>query len=424
MTKSKLLFTGSALAVLALVFITLYQIPSLHSRINWRIDTSLTYLRILLNPAGAMPTPLASLAQPRLTYKHLPTPTPGPTAIPALAEDPPAATPLPTATPTPTPTLAPIPASAEVPPPAHEKQDANNCGPATLTMYLRSYGWKGDQYKIATLIKPDTNDRNVNVDELLYFVQTQVGWLNAEYRVGGTLDELKRFIAAGMPIMIEEESLIEKQYWPGDDLWAGHYLLLTAYDEAKGVFTSQDSWLGPNLKVTYSELDRRWQTFNRVYIMVYRPDQEDAVKEIVGANWDEKTSRANALKTAQLEAQANPQNAFAWFNMGTNLDYFERYTEAAQAFDTARQVRLPQRMLRYQFGPFIAYFRSGRIDDLKALAEYALKITPNSEEDLLWYAWALYMKGDKVTALDNVKKALKVDPGYLDAQYALTFMSK
>lgn len=424
MTKSKLLFTGSALAVLALVFITLYQIPSLHSRINWRIDTSLTYLRILLNPAGAMPTPLASLAQPRLTYKHLPTPTPGPTAIPALADDPPAATPLPTATPTPTPTLAPIPASAEVPPPAHEKQDANNCGPATLTMYLRSYGWKGDQYKIAALIKPDTNDRNVNVDELLYFVHTQVGWLNAEYRVGGTLDELKRFIAAGMPIMIEEESLIEKQYWPGDDLWAGHYLLLTAYDEAKGVFTSQDSWLGPNLKVTYSELDRRWQTFNRVYIMVYRPDQEGAVKEIVGANWDEETSRANALKTAQLEAQANPQNAFAWFNMGTNLDYFERYTEAAQAFDTARQVRLPQRMLRYQFGPFIAYFRAGRIDDLKALAEYALKITPNSEEDLLWYAWALYMKGDKVTALDNVKKALKVDPGYLDAQYALTFMSK
>ena len=28
------------------------------------------------------------------------------------------------------------------------------------------------------------------------------------------------------------------------------------------------------------------------------------------------------------------------------------------------QCGLPQRMLRYQFGPFFAYFHTGRIDDL------------------------------------------------------------
>jgi hypothetical protein len=86
-------------------------------------------------------------------------------------------------------------------------------------------------------------------------------------------------------------------------------------------------------------------------------------------------------------------NAFAWFNLGSNLVYFERYAEAARAYDQARQLGLPQRMLRYQFGPFFAYFFSSRNADLLSLTEYALKITPNSEETLLWRGWGHYRDG-------------------------------
>ena len=50
------------------------------------------------------------------------------------------------------------------------------------------------------------------------------------------------------------------------------------------------------------------------------------------------------------------------------------------SYDQARKLGLPQRMLRYQFGPFMAYFHTQRNDDLMTLTEYALKITPNSEE--------------------------------------------
>jgi tetratricopeptide (TPR) repeat protein len=318
--------------------------------------------------------------------------------------------------------LLPLPDSASLPAPIYEKQDANNCGPGTLTMYLRSYGWKGDQNVIAKVIKPDPNDRNVNVDELVYFVRTQVGWLNAGFRVGGDIDLLKRFIANGMPIMIEETSLMDKQYWPGDDLWAGHYLLLTAYDDAKQQFTSQDSWLGPNLLVDYKVLDGHWQSFNRAYIMVYQPGQEELVQAILRENWDPTVNRQNALNKSESETISDPKNAFAWFNLGTNLLYFERYREAAAAYDQARQIGLPQRMLRYQFGPFIAYFRTNRIDDLKALTDFALKITANSEENLLWDGWALYVKGKKVDAVAQFKAALKVNPFYADAQYALNYV--
>ena len=77
-------------------------------------------------------------------------------------------------------------------PPAWEKQDINNCGPAALAMYLRYYGWEGDQETIREVIKPFRDDRNVNVEELAYYVRTKAGWLQIQYRVGGDLELLKK----------------------------------------------------------------------------------------------------------------------------------------------------------------------------------------------------------------------------------------
>ncbi|NTW77172.1 MAG: tetratricopeptide repeat protein, partial [Syntrophaceae bacterium] len=98
------------------------------------------------------------------------------------------------------------------------------------------------------------------------------------------------------------------------------------------------------------------------------------------------------------------------------------YIEATDAFDKARELGLPQRMLRYQFSPFIAYFHTGQIDDLIALSEYAMEVTPNSEEALLWHGWAMYRKGDTSQAVENFQQALVENPNYLDAQYALDFV--
>ena len=97
----------------------------------------------------------------------------------------------------------PIPERVQLTPPAYDetrdKQDWNNCGPATLALYLRYYGWEGDQFDISDVIKPTRDDRNVNVDELVYYVRNRSGWLNAEFRVGGDLDILKKLLAAGIP---------------------------------------------------------------------------------------------------------------------------------------------------------------------------------------------------------------------------------
>jgi tetratricopeptide (TPR) repeat protein len=401
------------LAGLALAAGLVYWFPPVHDRLSWRVDFALTYVRGLVSPVEALPT-----ARPQAVVVELPTATATTTLAPTL-------TPQPTAefTSTPQPSPTPLPQSVVLPAPKWEKQDINNCGPAALTMYLRFYGWEGNQKDITEVIKPHREDRNVNVEELAYFVRTHAGWLNTQYRVGGDLALVKQLLSAGFPVMIEESFYFEQPYWPNDDLWAAHYQLLTGYDEASQTFIGQDSFRGPDQKIPFPKVDEYWQAFNRVYILIYRPEQEDKVKAILGDNWDPDANRQHALEVAQAETQGETANAFAWFNLGTNLTYFERYIEATDAYDKARELGLPQRMLRYQFGPFIAYFHSGQLDDLITLTEYAKKITPTSEEAWLWHGWAMYRQGRIEDAIADFERALEENPTYHDAQYALDFVN-
>jgi tetratricopeptide (TPR) repeat protein len=246
--------------------------------------------------------------------------------------------------------------------------------------------------------------------------------LTVQYRVGGDLDTLKKLLAAGIPVIIEESFYFEDPYWPNDDLWAAHYNLITGYDDASQTITAQDSFIGANQVIPYETVQNYWHSFNYVYIMVYPPEKEGEVQAILGENWDVDVNRQNALELSKVETQADPEDAFAWFNLGSNLVYFERYVEASEAFDKARELGLPQRMLRYQFSPFFAYFHTGQIDDLLALTKYALQITRNAEEAFLWHGWALYRQGDTPGAIADFQNALAQNPNYQDAQYALDFV--
>ncbi len=410
------LFAATGLCIIGAV---LYQIPQVNAKVGWRVEYALINVRSWINPVKEMPT--AAPTQAGLAAAS--TPTPAGSEVPTATPTQPAtATPTPELSPTPTLTPTPIPGAVKLEPPQWEKEDLNACGPATLSMYLRFYGWKGDQKTISDEIKPIRADRNVNVEELMFYARNRSGWLLSDYRVGGTMDVLKKFIAAGMPIMVESGFKVEKTFWVNDDRWVGHYLLLTGYDDATQTFITQDSEKGANIRQTYDQLDRDWQIFNRVYIYAYPPEKEADVRQILGENWDPDVNRQNALDAAKAETESDPTNGFAWFNLGSNLTYFERYSEAAAAYDEARKLKLPQRMLRYQFGPFIAYFHTNRIDDLNTLADYALQITANAEEALLWKGWALYRQGKREEAIKSFQKALEARPGYADAQYALNFV--
>lgn len=411
--SKKVRMIALALAGFLLLSVLVYQIPNVKSAVDWRTEKFGLYVKNVLNPPGPVPTALPTTT-PFPTEEGTPTHTTTPE--PALT---------PTSPASPTTTSAPLPAQVTLDPPAWEQQTPNNCGPATLSMALRMYGWTGTQAEIADQIKPVLQDRNVNPEELAWYVRNNAGWLNIEYRVAGDLPLLKRLLAARYPVIVESVTSLDPNdaLGPNDDLWAAHYLLLTGYDDAAQTFTVQDSYHGANLTVAYSQLETDWKAFNNLYIVFYLPQEQAELQSILGADWDADANRQRALELAQAETQAAPQDTFAWFNLGSNLVYFERYNDAANAYDKSREIGLPLRMFRYQFGPFIAYFQSNRNDDLLALTDYARGVTEMSEETWLWYGWALYRKDDFKGARAAWNKALEIRPGYVDAQYALNFLT-
>jgi tetratricopeptide (TPR) repeat protein len=412
--KSKLSWFGwfsfGGLLALLLLF-ALYQLPPVKFRLEWRFDRAEGVIRSWIRPYETLPTPHGA---DRVV--SVPTPLP-PTNTPAGTNEAPGPTPTTTASPTP------LPQQVQLPAPDWERQDWNNCGPATLSLGLRFYGWEGDQFDISDLLKPDRGDKNVNIEELVYYVRTRAGWLSADFRVGGNLEELKAFLAVGIPVIVEKGFVLPEN--DGGGGWAGHYLLLTGYDETAEEFIAQDTnptTGGSNRRIGYQELDQGWQAFNRVFMYIYLPEQEETVLKLLGPDADLAHNRERALETARREIETDQEDAYAWFNLGTNLVYFERYGEAAKAYDQALALGLPWRFTRYQFGPYIAYFNIGRYEDLIELADATLFRTYKAEESSLWRGWARYQLGDIAGAEDDFLRALEINPNYLDAQYALDFI--
>jgi tetratricopeptide (TPR) repeat protein len=391
-----------ALGGILLLGILLYQIPAVKSRLAWRIEVFQLYVKNTINPVGPVPTALPVTSQ-------FSTATPASTNAP-VAQLPPSATP--------TATSLPLPAQVSMTSPLYEKQTPNNCGPATLSMAMRIYGWEGDQSDISDVVKPVLQDRNVNPEELRYYVRTRAGWLNLEYRVGGTIETLKRLLAANYPVMVESVTSLNPgdALGPTDDLWAAHYLLITAYDDAKQEFIVQDSYRGPDLAISYTQLEEEWKPFNNLYMVMYFPQYEEEMMDLLASDWDPNLNRQRVLDATQAATATDSADAFDWFNYGSNLAYFRRYEEAAIAYDKAREIGLPLRMFRYQFGPFLAYFHSGRNDDLLVLTKYAIGITDMSEEAWLWHGYGLYRQGDNTGALKAWQKADSINPNFFEDQ--------
>lgn len=300
----------------------------------------------------------------------------------------------------------------------HEYQGWNNCGPATLTMALSYYGWANDQIVAARWLKPDPEDKNVSADQMAAFVN-QFTPVRALVRYAGDLDRLRQLVNAGYPVVVAAG------FEPGDEDWMGHYLLVAGYDDLAGTILSQDSYLGPDTIYRQDDFDRYWRHFNRVYIVLYPPEEEAAVLALLGDDADVQSNFERALAVARQEAAASSDDPFAWFNLGTSYVLLGQYEQAALAFDRARTTGqgLPWRMLWYQFGPFEAYYRAGRYYDMLDLVRFNLATTPEGEhaiEETYYYAGlARAALGETERAILNLRQALLINPNFVPAAEAL-----
>lgn len=444
----KKLVIGIGLVIMLLAVLVVWQLPALVAAANvpsrYIARLPLPVQEYVLPehadvlPTAAVAVNVADLLPPTPTLAVPPTLTPVATAG-GLATDTPGSTgpastevpPTPTIMPLPTEVLVVYPSAARIAPVYHQFQTWNNCGPATLAMSLSYFGVGLNQYDTAEVLKPNIEDRNVTIEELAAYVNNETeGAVQAISRTNGDLNTLRGLLSHSAPVIIEVGIDPPGEYaWNG---WYGHYLLVVAYDDAKGQIWVYDSWFGtsevPGENATtdgrimsYETLDHYWQQFNRNYLVLYRPEQAADIAGVIGPNMDDAVMWQRSLALAQVEAEAAPEDAFSWFRLGVNYNAAGDFERAAAAFDQARAIGLPWRMLWYQFGPYEAYFEVGRYDDVIVLADATLETEggQNVEETYYYKALAQAALGDTAGAQSSLERSIVLNPNFSRAAEAL-----
>ena len=301
----------------------------------------------------------------------------------------------------------------------HMWQTWNNCGPATLATNLSFFDHYVEQAEVASVLKPNPDDKNVNPDEMIAYARAQ--GFQARVFVNGNFERLRLLLSNGVPVLIE--TWLERE--PGDGL--GHYRLLVGYDDSTQEWIASDSYVNAEvrngkyagIRVPYAKMDRDWGVFNRLHVVIYPDSLAPVVQAIIGQDMSQSTMWQNALSRFQNEIRANPEDPYAWFNLGTTLNTMGQYDQAAIAFDQARTLGLPWRMLWYQFGPFQAYYETGRYEELVGLAEATIEAGGRIEEVYYWKGRGLAALNDVGGAQEAWQSALTLNPGYTEAAVAL-----
>ena len=313
----------------------------------------------------------------------------------------------------------------------------NYCGPANLTMALKFWGWEGDRDDVAAVVKPGIQnpalnfieqgrwDKNVMPYELMNYVIDDTAY-SMVLRYGGDNEVVKRLIAAGFPVLIEK-GYYEADY-TGKIAWLGHYLFTTGYDDAKSEFVVQDAYLKPgeNRHVDYTTYYEGWRSFNYLFMVVYPPEREAEVYDVLGPYADPDWSYQHALEVAEREINEYRGNDqfFAWFNKGSSLVQLQQYADAAAAYDQAFTLyaelgdsnnQRPYRMMWYQSWPYWAYYYSWRYQDVINLANTTLYDTisePTLEESIYWRGMAYNELGETDLAIADFRETVRLNPNF------------
>lgn len=445
----KLKFVLVAFVCFPMIVLFLLSAPFLLQKLPSR------YLLYLPEPIQALgqrenikilPTPdqLSNLTIEQLILETKPTPISPPTIPPVVISTPaeqttsenilitrsisPTATVQPTVTPMPTEAY---PSEILLSGIKHQFQGWNNCGPATIAMTLSYFGSDILQEDAAEWLKPNPEDRNVSPHEIVSYVENQTE-LAALTFVNGDINLIKKIISAGYPVMIETGIDPPDEYRWMD--WYGHYYLVIGYSDLRKSVQVYDSWLGAaadedgdriNLTegrtIGYEDFDTHWRQFNRQIILVYEKQNQAEVETLLGqTRLDPSIMWESTLEITLEELEAEPENAYLWFNLGTTYSNLEEFELAAAAFDKSREIGLPWRMLWYQFEPFKSYLEVGRYQDVIDLADSTLYQRPYFEESYYYRGLAYIEQDQQQLGINDLQRAITFNPRFQLAQNSLS----
>lgn len=311
----------------------------------------------------------------------------------------------------------------------------NRCSAAALTINLSYFGWEGSYTDTIRALNPHDGDVAVRLDEMIGFAQSQ--GLGGIARIGGTLDLLKVLVANGFPV------LIENSYYDGADAfrdWMSHNRVVMGYDDAQGVILTFDPLLGngpdnTGRPIPYADVDDRWRPLTRAYIVLYRPEDEARLQQVMGDHWDPNYGVEQTIARSEAEI-AEGGDTFSKFNLGVGLTLAGRYEEAVPHFDEALGIGLPFRMLWYFYEPFEAYYQTGQYQRVIDLARATLADLPRVDplnslivteggvqtgiEEIYYYAGLAYEAlGDLDSAKANYEIAAWRNSNFVTAREAL-----
>ncbi len=313
----------------------------------------------------------------------------------------------------PAPSLPPPPSSYRISTGIQQEyQTWNNCGPATTTMMLRQLGEPATQAEIAQFMKPNPDDKNVSPEDIIRYL-TEERELNALFLHNGDDTVLKQLVSRGYPVIVEQ------WFEPHPNDGMGHYRLVVGYDDATKLYTTMDSYIGPNKTFSYKEFNDNWKVFNYAFITIYDDGQEEEIKQILGGNWNPEEMNRLTQERAVDAIDGNEKDAFAWYNLGTSYSRQGKHKEAAVAFDKARQIGLPWRMLWYQFEIFESYLAEGRYEDVISLTNANLKNTSTLEESFYYRGRAYEGQGKTEEAKRDYQRAVELNKNFTPPQERL-----
>ncbi len=322
----------------------------------------------------------------------------------------------PTPRPTARPTAAPdgLPASKLLPLPVFEYQHLNNCGPCTTMMVMSMFGIETSQDRVADAMRPNKGDKNVDATEIAAYLANN--GLRSRVMVGADTLRLRRLIAAGIPVIVEQ--LLHD----GDDI--SHFRLVRGYDQAKSIFITGDSYYAQTYNVGYVSFERWSRGFNHRYVPVWRPDQEATVKAILGSDWDTTTMYTHARDAAVKALASSPNDSAWWMALGYSQYGLGLWADAVRSYDKAVALGgVTKRVLWYQWWPVTALNQAGRYQDAITAADGAIASAKVYAEMRYERAYALHALGRDAEAKTELQQALSDDTNYAPARDLLAQIS-
>lgn len=297
---------------------------------------------------------------------------------------------------------------AELPAARWIPQTFNNCGPAATAMVLQYFGYNVSQEETRAHLRTNPDDKNVFITEISSYIKNDYG-LENKVLFNGDLKTIKTLVANGVYVVVEDF------LHPGEDI--GHVLVIRGFDDKNGVLVADDSYFGVGIKYPYATWDEgQWKPYNREFMPVYKKDREEIVKSIIGENWDERTMYKASIEVNLADTVKNPNDMYAWFNLGKSYYHLGEYQKAKDAFEKSQNIGWPKRMLWYFTEPVENYNKLGEYQKAIDTANLGLWYNDNFSEMHDQKSVAYKGLGQIESLKTEAQKAVNLDPGMTSAR--------